>query len=87
MTPPPLDVENSLEVSLIKLVQGQSEPLPLTFPDVSYGYFPGRSLFLSSVIHELIIVALLLLSFALTGVTLVSISRACASSLPPRVSS
>ena len=66
MTPPPLDVENPIEVSLIKLIQGQSEPPPLTFPDVSHGYLPGRALFLSSIVHELIVVALLLLSFAIS---------------------
>ena len=42
MTPPPLDVENPIEVSLIKLMQGQSEPPPLTFPDISHGYLPGQ---------------------------------------------
>ena len=66
MTPPQLDVENPIEVSLIQLMQGQSEPPPLTFPDVSHGYLPGRGLFLSSIIHELIIVLLLLLSFTLS---------------------
>ena len=66
MTPPPLDVENPIEVSLIRLVQGQTQPPALTFPDVSHGYLPGRALFLSSLVHELIIVALLLLSFTLS---------------------
>jgi len=66
MTPPELDVENPIEVSLIRLVQGQSAPPPLTFPDVSHGYLPGRALFFSSVIHELVIVVILLLSFTLS---------------------
>jgi len=66
MTPPPLDVENPIEVSLIRLVQGQTQPPALTFPDISHGYLPGRALFLSSLVHELIIVALLLLSFTLS---------------------
>src|SRR6476660_9188926 len=66
MTPPQLDVENPIEVSLIRLMQGQSEPPPLTFPDVSHGYLPGRGLFLSSIIHEFIIVLLLVLSFTIS---------------------
>ena len=66
MTPPDLDVENPIEVSLIRLIQGQSAPPPLTFPDVSHGYLPGRALFFSSVIHELVIVVILLLSFTLS---------------------
>jgi Gram-negative bacterial TonB protein C-terminal len=66
MPPTPLNVENLVEVALIKLVQGQTEPPALTFPDVSHGYLPGRALFLSSLVHELIIVALLLLSFTLS---------------------
>ena len=47
-------------------MQGQSAPPPLTFPDVSHGYLPGRALFFSSVIHELVIGVILLLSFTLT---------------------
>jgi len=66
MTPPPLDVENPIEVSLIRLMRAESEAPPLTFPDVSHGYLPGRGLFLSSIVHELIIVALLLLSFSIS---------------------
>jgi hypothetical protein len=75
MTPPPLDVENPIEVSLIRLMQGHSEAPPLTFPDVSHGYLPSRALFVSSIIHELIIGAMLLLSFALSRTHLPS-SRA-----------
>src|SRR5260370_10543850 len=66
MTPPPLDVENPIEVSLIRLMQGQSAPPPLTFPDVSHGYVPSRGLFLSAIVHELIIVAIFLVSFTLS---------------------
>jgi len=47
-------------------MQGQSESPALTFPDVSHGYLPGRALFFSSIIHELVIVVLLLLSFSLS---------------------
>ena len=43
MKPPQLDVENPIEVSLIKLIQGQSEPPPLTFPDISHSYLPGKA--------------------------------------------
>src|SRR5690348_16454141 len=66
MTPPPLVVDNAIEASLIIVMQGHSKELPLTFPDVSHGYLPGRGLFLSSIVHELIIVALLLLSFSIS---------------------
>src|SRR5260370_27920619 len=66
MTPPPLDVENPIEVSLIRLMQGQSAPPPLTFPDGSHGYVPSRCLFLSAIVHELIIVAIFLVSFTLS---------------------
>ena len=66
MKPPPLDVENPIEVSLIKLVQAKSAPPPLTFPEVSHGYLPGRALFFSSIIHELVIAVLLLASFSLS---------------------
>src|SRR5216683_472590 len=66
MTPPQLDVENPIEVSLIRLMQGQSAPPPLTFPDVSHGYVPSRGLFLSAIVHELIIVAIFLVSFTLS---------------------
>ena len=66
MTPPQLDIENPIEVTLIRLMQGQSAPPPLTFPDVSHGYLPGRALFFSSIIHELVIGVILLLSFTLT---------------------
>src|SRR5229473_7188696 len=66
MTPTQLDVENPIEVSLIRLMQGQSEAPALTFPDVSHGYLPGRGLFLSVVVHELVIAAILLLTFTLS---------------------
>ena len=65
MKPPPLDVENPIEVSLIKLMQAESAPPPLTFPEVSHG-LPVRGLFLSAVAHELAIVAVLFFSFALS---------------------
>ena len=65
MKPPPLDVENPIEVSLIKLMQAESAPPPLTFPEVSHGC-PIRGLFLSAIAHELVIVVILLLSFSLT---------------------
>jgi hypothetical protein len=65
MTPPPLDVENPIEVSLIKLMQAESAPLPLTFPEVSHG-LPIRGLFLSALAHELVIVFIFLFSFALS---------------------
>src|SRR6266851_10029341 len=66
MTPTQLDVENPIEVSLIRLMQGQSEAPALTFPDVSHGYLPGRGLFLSVVVHELVIGVILLLTFTLS---------------------
>src|SRR6266852_7030861 len=66
MTLPPLDVENPIEVSLIRLMQSQASPPALTFPDVSHGYLPSRGLFLSAIVHELIIVAIFLLSFTLS---------------------
>src|SRR5882724_11497337 len=65
MKPPPLEVENAIEVSLIKLMQAESAPPPLTFPEISHG-LPIRGLFLSAIAHELIIVVILLLSFTLT---------------------
>jgi hypothetical protein len=65
MKPPPLDVENTIEVSLIKLMQAESAPPPLTFPEVSHG-LPVRGLLLSAVAHQLAVVAILLLSFTLT---------------------
>jgi len=65
MKPPLLDVENPIEVSLIKLMQAESAPPPLTFPEVSHG-LPVRGLFLSVIAHELVIVAIFLLSFTLT---------------------
>ena len=65
MKPPPLDFENPIEVSLIKLIQAESAPPPLTFPEVSHG-LPVRGLFLSAVAHELAIVAVLFFSFALS---------------------
>src|ERR1700680_3853571 len=66
MRPTPLDVEDPIEVSLIQLIQAQSAPPALTFPDVSHGYVPGRGLFLSAVVHELVIVAILFLSFTIS---------------------
>jgi len=66
MKPPLLDVEDPIEVSLIKLVRTESAPPPLTFPEVSHGYLPGRALFFSSIIHELVIALLLLASFTLS---------------------
>ena len=66
MTPTPLDVENPIEVSLIELMQAESAPPPLTFPEVSHGYLPARGLFLSAVAHELVIVVIFLFSFALS---------------------
>jgi len=66
MTPTQQDVENPIEVSLIRLMRGQSTPAPLTFPDVSHAYVPGRGLFLSAIVHELVIVAIFLLSFTLS---------------------
>src|SRR6266849_417394 len=65
MKPPSLDVENPIEVSLIKLMQAESAPPPLTFPEVSQG-LPVRGLLLSAVAHQLVVVAILLLSFTLT---------------------
>jgi len=65
MTPPQLDLENPIEVSLIKLMQAESAPPPLTFPEVSHG-LPVRGLLLSAVAHQLVVVAILLLSFTLT---------------------
>ena len=65
MKPPPPDVENPIEVSLIKLMQEGSAPPVLSFPEISHG-FPIRGLFLSAIAHELIIVVILLLSFSLT---------------------
>src|SRR4051812_38579524 len=62
-TPP--EVENPIEVSLIELMRAASEPPALTFPEVSHG-LPVRGLFLSAIAHELLIVVILLLSFALT---------------------
>jgi hypothetical protein len=38
-------------------------PLRLTFPDLSQSYLPGRGLFYSSLIHELLLVAVVLLTF------------------------
>ena len=64
MKPPPLDVENPIEVSLIKLMQAESAPPPLTFPEVSHG-LPVRGLLLSALAHQLVVVAILLLSFTL----------------------
>ena len=67
MSPTPLDVENPIEVSLIRLMQGHNPSRPaLTFPDVSHGYMPGRGLFFSVIVHELIVAAILLLSFTLS---------------------
>ena len=65
MKPPPLDIENPIEVSLIKLMQAESAPPPLTFPEVSHG-LPVRGLLLSAVAHQLVVVAILLLSFTLS---------------------
>jgi hypothetical protein len=65
MKPPPLDVEDPIEVSLIKLMQAESAPPPLTFPEVSHG-LPIRGLFLSALAHELVIVFIFLFSFALS---------------------
>src|SRR5882724_6870804 len=65
MKPPPLEVENAIEVSLIKLMQAESAPPPLTFPEISHG-LPVRGLLLSAVAHQLAVVAILLLSFTLT---------------------
>ena len=61
MTPPPLDVENPIEVSLIKLMRAEFAPPPLTFIEVSHR-LPVRGLFLSVIAHELVIVAIFLLS-------------------------
>jgi hypothetical protein len=41
----------------------QQKPLRLTFPDVSQRYVPGRALFYSSLIHELVLVVVVLLTF------------------------
>ena len=65
-TPPPLDVENPIEVSLIRLMREESAAPVLTFPDVSHGYIPGRGLFFSAIFHELIVAAILLLTFTLS---------------------
>jgi hypothetical protein len=65
MTPPQLDVENPVEVSLIKLMQAESAPPPLTFSEIGDG-LPVRGLFLSVIAHQLVIVAIILLSFSLT---------------------
>lgn len=64
-TPLP-DVENPIEVNLIRLMQANSEDPPLTFPEVSVNYVPGRGLLFSAIAHELILAAILLLSFSLT---------------------
>jgi hypothetical protein len=63
--PPQLDVENPVEVSLIKLMQAESAPPPLTFSEVGNG-LPVRGLFLSVIAHQLVLVAIILLSFSLT---------------------
>src|SRR5438045_1539103 len=39
------------------------KPLRLTFPDVSQHYLPGRGLFYSSLVHELVLVAVVLFTF------------------------
>ena len=65
MKPSPVDVENPIEVSLIKLMRAESAPPPLTFPEVSHG-LPVRGLLLSAVAHQLAVVVILLLSFTLT---------------------
>ena len=65
MKPSPADVENPIEVSLIKLMRAESAPPPLTFPEVSHG-LPVRGLLLSAVAHQLAVVVILLLSFTLT---------------------
>jgi hypothetical protein len=52
MKPPQLDIENPIEVSLIKLMQAASAPPPLTFPEVSHG-LPVRGLFLSAIAFTL----------------------------------
>jgi len=74
MTPPPLDIEHPIEVTLIELMQAESAPPPLTFPEISQG-LPVRGLLLSAVAHQLVVVAILLLSFTLTR-TLLPASRA-----------
>src|SRR5215472_19228488 len=63
--PPPLDVENPTEVSLIRLMREQSLPT-LTFPVIDRRYVPGRALFFSSLVHELVLVVLLVLTFAIS---------------------
>ena len=65
MKPPQLDIENPIEVSLIKLMRTESAPPPLTFPEVSHG-LPIRGFFLSAVAHELVIVIVFLVSFTLS---------------------
>ena len=65
MKAPQLDVENPIEVSLIKLMQAESAPPPLTFPEVRHG-LPVRGLLLSALAHQLVVVAVLLLYFTLT---------------------
>src|SRR6478736_1605133 len=69
MKPPQLDVENPIEVSLIKLMQAESAPPPLTFPEISHG-LPIRGLFLSAIAHELVVVVIFLFSFALSRIPL-----------------
>jgi hypothetical protein len=66
MRPTPLDLEDPVELSLSRLMQAQSEPSALTFPDLSRGYVPVEGLVVSVMVHELVvIVAFLLLSFTL----------------------
>jgi Gram-negative bacterial TonB protein C-terminal len=65
LLPPPLDVEDPIEVSLIRLMREQSLPT-LTFPDIDRRYVPGRALFFSSLVHELALVVLLVLTFAIS---------------------
>lgn len=65
MRPPQLDIENPIEVSLIKLMRTESAPPPLSFSEVGNG-LPIRGFLLSVIAHQLVIAAILLLTFTLS---------------------
>ena len=61
-----LEIEELAEIFPELEVQKRPQhraPLRLTFPDLSQRYLPGRGLFYSSLIHELVLVVVVLLTF------------------------
>ena len=65
MRPPILPVED-LEASIVRLTKAETDAPPLTFPEVSVNYVPGRALLFSAIFHQLVVLLILLLSFTLS---------------------